>query len=281
MRIAIWSGQRVGTVYLLQGRTEYIEKYGYVIQRLLGMGLNVVAIDFRGQGLSDRPKHDPLIGHVADFSEYQQDIAAMLAHPRVQAQPGPRVLMCHSMGGCIGLRALIEGLDVHAAVFGAPMWAIHTPLIVRPFTNLIVNFMVARGKQLSKVLGTSKAAYVAENKFEGNLLTSDRDHWDMMRAHVENRPELRLGGPSYGWIKAATRETQSFDDAELPDIPTLIFQGSQEKIVSKPAIASISERMPNARLEICPDGHHEVWMETKAIQDKVWTQIKEFLNPLW
>ena len=45
-----------GTVVLLTGRGEFIEKYATeVVGELLERGFAVVALDWRGQGLSDRP----------------------------------------------------------------------------------------------------------------------------------------------------------------------------------------------------------------------------------
>ena len=252
-----------------------------MIQRLLGMGLNVVAIDWRGQGMSDRVNPDPLIGHVKEFADYQQDVQAMLAHPRVQAQPGPRILMAHSMGGCIGLRALIDGLDVQRAVFSAPMFAIRTPVLLRPFEGLIMKFALARGMQQDRLVATGLAAYVLESKFQNNLLTNDRDTWDMMVAHLEAKPELRIGGPSFGWIDAAKRESKSLAEATLPDLPILTFMGDQEKVVSKAAIRSTVARMPNGQLQECAGAKHEIWMEKPDTQTAVWQQIRDFLQPLW
>jgi lysophospholipase len=36
----------------------------------------VVAFDWRGQGLADRPRHRRDMGHVVSFDEYRQDVAA-------------------------------------------------------------------------------------------------------------------------------------------------------------------------------------------------------------
>lgn len=107
IRVAAWSGGGRGTVLLLTGRTEYLEKYGRVIGRLRGMGFGVAGLDWRGQGLSSRPAGAPLRGDVMDFDLYQRDVAALLNWPPVDALPRPHVLLAHSMGGCIALRALV------------------------------------------------------------------------------------------------------------------------------------------------------------------------------
>jgi predicted alpha/beta hydrolase len=63
-----------GTVVLLNGRTEFIEKYFEVIGDLLSRGFAVATLDWRGQGLSDRALTNPHKGHVADFSLYIDDL---------------------------------------------------------------------------------------------------------------------------------------------------------------------------------------------------------------
>jgi len=129
IRVGHWpvSGAK-GTVLLFPGRTEYIEKYGPAASDLAARGLGTIAIDWRGQGLADRLLDDPRVGHVDAFSDYQKDVAAMLRAARALSLPRPFYLLAHSMGGCIGLRAVIEGLPVQAAAFTGPMWVSISPL---------------------------------------------------------------------------------------------------------------------------------------------------------
>jgi lysophospholipase len=51
-----------GTVFLLTGRSEYMEKYAEVVQELNGRGFDVYSFDWRGQGLSERILHNPAKG---------------------------------------------------------------------------------------------------------------------------------------------------------------------------------------------------------------------------
>lgn len=75
LRAAAWEGNgSKGSILLFTGRTEYIEKYGRVIQELTSAGYSLATMDWRGQGLSDRLLDDPMIGHVENFSDYQCDV---------------------------------------------------------------------------------------------------------------------------------------------------------------------------------------------------------------
>jgi len=56
IRVARWhpEGRARGTIVVVQGRAEYIEKYFETIGELLQRGFCVVSFDWRGQGLSGR-----------------------------------------------------------------------------------------------------------------------------------------------------------------------------------------------------------------------------------
>ncbi|MFN4172311.1 MAG: alpha/beta hydrolase, partial [Pseudorhodobacter sp.] len=129
IRLGLWPAGPKGRVLIFPGRTEYVEKYGPFASDLARAGYGAAAIDWRGQGLADRLAPDPMLGHVGRFSDYQRDMAAVLAHLEATDGEAPRFLLAHSMGGCIGLRALTDGRDggmaVRAAAFSAPMWGIH------------------------------------------------------------------------------------------------------------------------------------------------------------
>ena len=56
-----------GTVAILGGRGEFIEKYFEVAEDLLSRGLAVATMDWRGQGGSERPLRNARKGHVDDF----------------------------------------------------------------------------------------------------------------------------------------------------------------------------------------------------------------------
>jgi alpha-beta hydrolase superfamily lysophospholipase len=135
LRCGWWPGGTRGTIVLFPGRSEYVEKYGRTARAFHDAGFAVAAIDWRGQGLADRSAPD--IGDVAHFDAYQRDVTAYLDALLAIGAPHPWVLVGHSMGGCIGLRALQAGLPFAAAIFTAPMWAIEVPRALRRVARLV------------------------------------------------------------------------------------------------------------------------------------------------
>ncbi|MGL5010233.1 MAG: alpha/beta fold hydrolase, partial [Paracoccaceae bacterium] len=240
IRAAYWpastNGTDKGTVLLLPGRTEYIEKYGRAAADLARRGYGTVAIDFRGQGLADRILPDPIKGHVGSFADYQLDMAALLQWVQSEGLPQPLFLLGHSMGGSIGLRALINGLPVRAAAFSAPMWGIKISPVMRPLVAPIARIMSALGRSLAFAPTTGPIPYVAKAAFAGNVLTKDRGMWDYMVAHLAAAPGLALGGPTVRWLQLAVADCAALAALPSPRLPVYCALGTDERIVDVAAI---------------------------------------------
>jgi lysophospholipase len=268
LRVAHWpapaTGPARGSVILLPGRTEYVEKYALVAQEVQARGFATLAIDWRGQGLSDRLLPDAMSGHVGDFAEYQRDLDAMLALAVAEALPRPWHLMSHSMGGCIALRALSRGLPFATTVFSAPMWGIAMAAWLRPAAQVIGATARLFGQHYRYTPTTSHQTYLVSAPFAGNLLTSDPEMFNWMRAQITAHPELALGGPSLAWLHAALRECAALSRQASPDLPCLTVQGTAERIVDTLPIRQRMSRWHAGRFELFTGAAHEVMMETPA-----------------
>jgi lysophospholipase len=273
IRVGHWprSGAR-GTVLLFPGRTEYIEKYGQCAAELAERGLATIAIDWRGQGLADRLLPDPRIGHVDIFSDYQKDVAALLRAARQFGLPKPFFLLAHSMGGAIGLRAVMEGLPVQSAAFTGPMWGIRIAPHLRHVAGIMAQVMprVGRGSRLPP--GTTLDSYVLTEPFETNMLTTDAQMYDMMRDQVAAHPEFALGGPSFVWLREALAETRHLAGRPSPNMPCITWLGSNERIVETKPIRERMRNWKNGRLEVIEGGEHEVLMEGEELTRRIFDE---------
>ena len=268
IRIGVWQaapGVDVrGTVLLFCGRTEYVEKYGIAAGELGQRGYATVVVDWRGQGLADRLLPNTRIGHVEDFDDYQRDVDAVMEATRALDLPQPYYLLGHSMGGCIGLRALYNGLPVAAAAFTGPMWGIAMAPYLRPVAWSLGRAMPAAG--LGNVLapGTSITHYVLATPFEDNTLTRDPEMWEMMQKQLRAHPELALGGPSVTWLRQALDDTNEMATRPSPDVPCITFMGDNERIVHVGRVHDRMQRWPNGTLHVMENAEHEVIMEDAA-----------------
>ena len=265
-----------GTVLLFPGRTEYVEKYGRAARHFAARGYATFAVDWRGQGLADRLTDDAMAGHVLHFPDYQHDVAAMVAAAQALELPRPWHLLAHSMGGCIGLRAVMEGLDVKSVVFSSPMWGIRLSAGMRPFAWSLAWGLRQLGLGHVYAPSTGAEHYVLSEPFGINKLTNDRDMWNYMAHQLEAHPKLGIGGPSLRWLHEALRETRGLAAQPSPALPCLTILGNDEEIVDAARIRDRMARWPGGRLEMVPGGRHETLMDTEAVQTQLFRTICDF-----
>lgn len=279
VRTVLW-GQKAekGTVLLFPGRTEYCEKYEHTAAALQQGGYATLAMDWRGQGLADRLLDDPSVGHVGRFSDYQHDVRAMVRAAQDLDLPKPYFLIAHSMGGAIGLRAVMDGLPVKACVFTGPMWGIIIHPAARPAAWAITWASRMMGAADALAPGTRSQAYVLAEPFAGNTLTTDPGMYAFMQEQIMAHPELSLGGPSLNWLHEALRETLELSRLPAPDLPCLTFLGTNERIVDPKRIRARMASWPGGTLEMVENGEHEVLMESPQMRAASMARILELFD---
>ena len=117
-----WIKWTAGTVCVFTGRGEFIEKYFETIRELVARNFSVVAMDWRGQGLSARELADPAKGHIDDFSMFERDLDALHRQVLQFLCPRPWFALAHSMGAAILLSQARNGASpFERIVLTAPM----------------------------------------------------------------------------------------------------------------------------------------------------------------
>ena len=273
LRAAIWPGGGHGTVLLLPGRTEYIEKYGRAAADLAIRGYTTVSLDWRGQGLADRLLADGMSGHVDDFSSYQKDLDAVLNYSHEQNLPQPFFILAHSMGGCIALRALMRALPIQAAAFTAPMWGISMAPWMRPLAHFVSTMAGVFGQSHRYAPGATSKTYVLEAPFAGNVLTTDAEMYGYMRSQISRHPELALGGPSIGWLERALAECHALSLLPSPATPALCALGTQERVVDTGPIHQRMRQWPGGKIDLYPSAEHEIIMETPVMRQRLFDSV--------
>lgn len=282
----------IAHVLLVQGRTEFLEKYEEVIDRLGALGISVAAFDWRGQGLSG-PETYPYAnadgskrGHVGDFSEYDRDLDAALDwFEDSLAISGriPRVLLGHSMGAMIGMRGLIRHPKrFDAAFFTAPMWG----LPISSFQTVLFA-VVKLGKGLFNATGDflpSRGNYSpSDDRFQGNALTRDPVRYARYANLVTKNPKLGAGGPTVAWTAAAFDAIDALPDLILsnpPQIPIRVLSCPKDRIVDSKRDQSIVDLMPQADLVLLSESGHEPLMERDDILDSALDHFKALIEKL-
>lgn len=286
MRYARWQATRRprrGTVCCFTGRTEFIEKYFEVVTDLRRRGFAVAMMDWRGQGGSFRPLKNPRKGYVRDFSEYDRDLKCFMKQVVLPDCPPPYYALAHSMGGHIMVRnALSPGNWFDRIVLSAPMMSLHdqtlrvSPWFARAYAEVgsLLRF------DTSYVRGGSDS-YWEEKEFDGNGLTSDLERWSRTKAIIEAAPELGLGSPTIGWLRAALR---SMDWLSLPAtasevaIPMLIFVAGKDTVVDPGSVDDFASRLKMGTRILLPTARHEVMQENDVIRSEFWAAFDAYLG---
>jgi len=274
IRAALWRHDGAkGTVLLFPGRTEFVEKYALTAGEFANRGYATVAVDWRGQGLADRLLDDPAIGHVHRFQDYQLDVAAVVAYANHLGLPKPYFLVAHSMGGCIGLRALHDGLDVKACAFSAPMWGVNLAPHLRAAAWGISAASKYVGLSSTLALGQSRENYLLRTTFAENGLTNDAAMFGYLKRQITEHPELGIAGPSLRWLNESLVEMRALSTRPSPDVPCLTYLGSDEQIVSKSRIRDRMAHWEGGTLVEIPTGRHEMLMDAPAMRNQLFDGI--------
>ena len=290
LRAAAWplpeGTTRRAICVLLNGHTEYLEKYAEVASELGPRGFEVVSLDWRGQGASERRVYGNRAGHVGSFEEYDIDLSALmlqLVEPiqRSLAAPVPVVALAHSMGGHIALRYLHDHpRRFVCAVLCAPMLEIntgkHSPATVAFLTSLFNLYRPSK----RFVFGIEQRDPL-ELPFEDNAVTSDRGRFERNQALLRRQPFLRINGPTFGWLGAAFRSMRRMRRRSYAaDIvtPLLVFGAGSDRVVRIESIRAFCQSLPNARYVEIPEAKHEILMETDAVRARFWMEFDAFMD---
>lgn len=274
-------GRHRGAMLFQAGRGDVFEKYLEAFAHWRAEGWSITAFDWRGQGGSGRLTPDPRCGHVGSFDDYVDDLGAFVEGWRAEA-PGPHVLVGHSMGGHIVLRALAETrVTADAAVLIAPMLGLKAP------------GGAGLGERLARVL--SRLGPPTRPAWKGNerphtlasrqsLLTFDRERYEDELWWHETNPDNRSGPPSWQWVVDAfrsARELAANPALDTLDVPVLMLVAEADALVDPRAALAISARLSNGRIvRFGAESRHEILREADAVRNRALAEIDRFLKPI-
>lgn len=268
-----------GSLLFLPGRGDHYEKYLETLQYYADAGWRVAAIDWRGQGGSGRLIADPNVGHIDDFATWIADLAGFWAD-WTASTPAPHVVLAHSMGGHLAMRALSEKAIAPVAVaMSAPMLGIQTGGLPLAVNHEFAKFMCVIGR------GEIAAWKVSEKplspmKLREKILTHDDARYQDELAWWNLRPEVKLGPPSWHWVERAIASIRLMDQRgrlECIATPILLLATTADQLVSTPRILADAERLPQAETLIFGnEAAHELLREADEVRNRCLKRIDKF-----
>lgn len=270
-----------GSILFLPGRGDFYEKYLESLDQWHREGWKVTAVDWRGQAGSGRLGDDSLTGHVEDFSDWVEDLRHFWSVWKGDSS-GPHVLIAHSMGGHLVMRALINNaVDPDAVVLSAPMLGMAGPPLPLCVLHSVARVMARIGSPKRPAWKWSeKPGEMPARRRE--LLTHDDTRYEDELWWREKRPELAMGPGSWRWVErayASSRELETPGAMENVDVPVLIVSTPNDKLVKHKVAVRASERLPRGELESFGDeAHHEILREVPEVRQRAMNAIAEFLD---
>jgi len=274
------TGQRPrGSLLFVPGRADYHEKYGETLEAWHRQGWRVTALDWRWQAGSGRYHADPRIGGVDNFSTWVNDLASFW-DCWAAAGCGPHVLVGHSMGGHLALRAVADGaVRPDALVLSAPMLGFVTPIPLW--------LQGAFGRLMCRIGDPARPAW-ASGERPGDTaqtrrlaLTHDRDRYADEVWWRGQRPELDMGPASWDWVRKASESMQHLARPGLLEsvrTPVQVLAARHDLLVSWPAIRRAVARLPDVELvDFGREAAHELLREADPVRDRVLSAIEMFL----
>ena len=230
------AGPARAVVPIVHGHGEHSDRYGNVIARLVPAGYAVYGFDLRGHGRS--PGHR---GHIHRWSEYREDVTALLRLVQEREPGTPRFLLGHSLGGLIVLEYALRHPDgLTGVIASAP--ALEPTGVGNRRLLALAYVMSVLWPRYSRELGLDRSALVQE------ALLEDRDdglaHGRLSaRAAVEARRAIR-------WTKAHAADLR---------LPLLLIHGGGDRIISPAGSRAFYATVTHADKELheYPDALHE------------------------
>ena len=267
-----------GTVVLLQGRNECIEKYFETIRHLTSRGLWVATFDWRGQGLSDRLLKNPLRGHIRSFRDLEADLSIFLETIVLPETRLPFCMLAHSMGALVALSMAPKLTNrIERMALTAPFLELSNQPIPTWATRAITGAISMLG---FGSLSSGRDRF--PQPFKDNAVTTDIGRYTRNQTLYKEHPELRLGPPTARWVHqmlGAISRISRFEHLDQIKVPTILIGAGNDRIVDQQAIELISNRFRAGRAIIIDGARHELLQEADRYRMPTLAAIDAFIPP--
>jgi lysophospholipase len=250
-------GEPKAVVVIIHGAMEHHRRYGWLIEKWRLSGFHVIMGDLPGQGLTTRAGR----GHIDSFDEYIFEVKDW-----IQAAYQfnlPVFLIGHSMGGLIAIRLLEEErMNLAGVILSSPcLGLVKTPSNLLNLLSFGLN-IVAPSLKLKSGLTVEMATRNEEVR--------DADKNDT----------LYITKVSVRWYRELIHATKlAFEQInKIQDIPFLVMQGGDDKIVNKETVKNWFNLVPlsEKRFKEWPKCYHEIFNEPE--REEVFEYANDFFN---
>lgn len=243
----------VGRVVLVHGFLEHGGRYHDFASALAAAGIEVVAADLRGHGLSSGRR-----GHVDDFGHYRADLSQVMA----AQTPMPTLVLGHSLGGLIALDLALTGEANLAGI-----------VVTNPFIGPSMPIPLPK-----RVLGHLMKRLWPTLSLPTGLDRRGLSHDPSVLSQAEHDP-LIFDCASAGWWGQVVAAQKRVSMGGTLHMPVLCVLGGADPIASPQLGRSCIARLVAADKTVWERPHdlHEVLFETERWS--LWADLTAWMLP--
>ncbi|MEO8807204.1 MAG: lysophospholipase [Burkholderiaceae bacterium] len=241
-----------GTVLIVHGLGEHIGRYAHVAAQLNSWGWSAVGYDQRGHGGSEGAR-----GTLHHSDDLLTDLALMIDSVRAK-NPGPLVLLGHSLGGLVAARFVAGAAAPDAAAWGRPVDAL---VLSSPALDVGTS---AWQKFLLSVLGPLAPNLALSNGLKPAWISRDAAVVGAYMAdplvHDRITPRLaRFIVDAGEWVRA---------NAAAWPVPTLLLYAGKDRCVAPAGSRALAAAAPKALLTVqeFKPLYHEIFNEPEKAE---------------
>jgi alpha-beta hydrolase superfamily lysophospholipase len=234
------SGTPKGVVAISHGYAEHCGRYREVANVIVRAGWAALSYDVRGHGQSPGKR-----GYIEHFSTYLDDLAAAIIAAK-QLATGPLVLLGHSHGSLITLRALADAKPPTCAA----------AIVASPYLGLKLA-VPAYKKLLARV-----ASKVAPSLAQPNALRVEDLTHDVAKQAERTADKLCFDIATARWFtEAAEAQTFTFEHASRIAVPVTWLVGGSDPIADPAQSRRVADRIKGSDYHDYAQMRHEVFNE--------------------
>lgn len=266
-------------IILLPGVTEPIEKYAHVIERLVERGFAVACLDWPDQGLSTRYLKGTTARYSHGFDKEAEAFAAFYKHLAKHVKTERIIVLAHSMGAHLALRALLNEppMKPETLLLSVPFIDLYFPSKSEGFVSRFL-IKAACLSGFSKHCPPGRAEWSPE-QFDKtkDKYCSDPVRKNLLKEIYAEKPELTSGGITFGWLNEALKSIawlkRNRSKLQTLNMPVHVFLAEQDLVVDNKAIEQFFADHATAQIHRLPYAYHEILMEPDALQAPLWRVI--------
>ncbi|MET3667294.1 alpha/beta hydrolase [Caulobacter sp. 1776] len=266
------------TILILTGYGESAEAWFETASALNAQGFTVWVLERQGQGGSERATPWRDLGHADSFDP---DVAAVRALTNGVVRPRmdiPFVVLGHSEGGLVALRAAEQGLSMDGLILSSPAFGLTAaPRSREDFARFAPAMRTLR-------LGWIRTLDQSGWRRDGpdgvqSGATHDPQRGKVQAAWMLANPDLRMGGRSLGWFAAFFDASEAAArDIRKADGPTLMLDAGRDQAVTATPQRRLCAAMVDCKETRYPGAGHDLHLESDAIRDPWLAAIVDFIR---